>query len=75
MQKHSRVWCQAACGRSTSPAFAPPLPPSTLQGPKHSIILSVCQNLNMFLTTIGYQIAAADSMKCAPPLLSLSCCS
>ncbi|KAF8062021.1 AAP2 [Scenedesmus sp. PABB004] len=31
-------------------------------GPKHSTVLSVAQHANMFLTAIGYQIAAADSM-------------
>ncbi|KAF6259045.1 transmembrane amino acid transporter protein-domain-containing protein [Scenedesmus sp. NREL 46B-D3] len=31
-------------------------------GARHSAILSVAQHANMILTTIGYQIAAADSM-------------
>jgi hypothetical protein len=39
------------------------------QGPVHSVILSVCQNLNMILTTIGYHIAAADSMRYIAKLL------
>lgn len=32
-------------------------------GARHSAILSVAQHANMILTTIGYQIAAADSMR------------
>jgi Transmembrane amino acid transporter protein len=34
-------------------------------GPKHSFILSLAQHANFVLTTIGYQIAGADSMRCA----------
>lgn len=32
-------------------------------GPRHAVVLEVCQKLNMSLTTIGYMIAAADSMR------------
>ncbi|KAI8467603.1 MAG: transmembrane amino acid transporter protein-domain-containing protein [Monoraphidium minutum] len=32
-------------------------------GPRHAVVLEVCQKLNMCLTTIGYMIAAADSMR------------
>eukprot|EP00878_Enallax_costatus_P023871 GHUV01025427.1.p1 GENE.GHUV01025427.1~~GHUV01025427.1.p1 ORF type:complete len:156 (+),score=38.65 GHUV01025427.1:187-654(+) len=34
-----------------------------IMGERHSMILSVAQHANMILTTIGYQIAAADSMR------------
>ncbi|WIA38321.1 hypothetical protein OEZ86_001658 [Tetradesmus obliquus] len=33
-----------------------------IMGARHSTILSIAQHANMILTTIGYQIAAADSM-------------
>jgi hypothetical protein len=34
-----------------------------IMGARHSTILSIAQHANMILTTIGYQIAAADSMR------------
>lgn len=33
-----------------------------LMGSRHALVLSLAQHSNMILTTIGYQIAAADSM-------------
>ncbi|GBG00553.1 amino acid permease [Raphidocelis subcapitata] len=34
-----------------------------IMGPRHAVLLALCQNLNMILTTVGYHIAAADSMR------------
>lgn len=36
---------------------------ASILGGKHSLVLSVAQHANMILTTIGYSIAAADSMR------------
>jgi hypothetical protein len=36
-----------------------------LAGPKQSGLLSLAQHLHLALLTIGYHIAAADSMRCA----------
>lgn len=35
---------------------------ASILGPRHSLVLSIAQHANMVLTTIGYSIAAADSM-------------
>lgn len=35
---------------------------ASILGPRHSLVLSIAQHANMVLTTIGYPIAAADSM-------------
>lgn len=35
---------------------------ASILGPRHSLVLSIAQHANMVLTTIGYSIAAVDSM-------------
>jgi hypothetical protein len=46
--------------RNHTPAAA-----ALLAGPKQSGLLSLAQHLHLLLLTIGYHIAAADSMRCA----------